>query len=157
MRSLNPFFDGSVWNSPRTTRTRPDPLPPPFTAHDEHDACGVGDKVELVHSRPLSKNKKWIVTEILKKERVYDHGELNRRKKELERGLGDGGVGATWSLGQAGGQVETRNDVSAKDDESDEESEKDPTRLGAAPTVIGVPTSPKYQQHRSWASSLWGH
>ena len=103
-----------------------------------------------MHSRPLSKNKKWIVTEILKKERVYDHGELNRRKKELERG-------ATWSLGQAGGQVETRNDVSAKDDESDEESEKDPTRLGAAPTVIGVPTSPKYQQHRSWASSLWGH
>ena len=43
-----------------------------YRSDREHDACGVGDKVAMVHSRPLSKNKKWVVTEILKKERVYD-------------------------------------------------------------------------------------
>ena len=36
-----------------------------FKAHDEQNACGVGDKVEIMETRPLSKDKRWRVIEIL--------------------------------------------------------------------------------------------
>ena len=38
-----------------------------FKAHDEQNACGVGDKVEIVETRPLSKDKRWRVTAIITK------------------------------------------------------------------------------------------
>jgi len=38
-----------------------------FYAHDEGNICGVGDRVRLVSSRPLSKLKRWTVSEVLKK------------------------------------------------------------------------------------------
>lgn len=38
-----------------------------FKAHDEQNACGVGDKVEIMETRPLSKDKRWRVTEIIAK------------------------------------------------------------------------------------------
>jgi small subunit ribosomal protein S17 len=38
-----------------------------FHAHDEKNACGVGDVVEIVSSRPLSRTKRWRVREILKR------------------------------------------------------------------------------------------
>jgi small subunit ribosomal protein S17 len=36
-----------------------------FKAHDEKNACQVGDLVKMVESRPLSREKRWVVTEIL--------------------------------------------------------------------------------------------
>ena len=36
-------------------------------AHDENNECGVGDKVEVMETRPLSKTKRWRVTEIIEK------------------------------------------------------------------------------------------
>lgn len=36
-------------------------------AHDENDSCRIGDKVRLMETRPLSKNKRWKVVEILEK------------------------------------------------------------------------------------------
>ena len=38
-----------------------------FKAHDEHNACGVGDKVEIMETRPLSRDKRWRVVEIIEK------------------------------------------------------------------------------------------
>jgi len=38
-----------------------------FAAHDEQNACQIGDKVMITESRPLSKTKKWRVSEILVK------------------------------------------------------------------------------------------
>lgn len=38
-----------------------------FKAHDEKNECGVGDKVEIMETRPLSKDKRWRVTQILSK------------------------------------------------------------------------------------------
>lgn len=38
-----------------------------FKAHDEHNQCKVGDVVEIIETRPLSKDKHWRVTEIVKK------------------------------------------------------------------------------------------
>jgi small subunit ribosomal protein S17 len=39
-----------------------------YKAHDEQNACKVGDKVVLVETRPLSKDKRWLVKEIIKRE-----------------------------------------------------------------------------------------
>ena len=36
-------------------------------AHDENNECGVGDRVEVMETRPLSKTKRWRVTEIIEK------------------------------------------------------------------------------------------
>ena len=38
-----------------------------FMAHDEANACGVGDQVRIIEHRPLSKRKRWKVTETLAK------------------------------------------------------------------------------------------
>ena len=36
-------------------------------AHDEQNACGVGDRVTLMETRPLSATKRWRIVEILEK------------------------------------------------------------------------------------------
>ena len=36
-------------------------------AHDEHNAAGVGDRVRLMETRPLSATKRWRLSEILEK------------------------------------------------------------------------------------------
>jgi small subunit ribosomal protein S17 len=36
-----------------------------FMAHDEENACHIGDLVRIVESRPLSRRKRWVVEEIL--------------------------------------------------------------------------------------------
>ena len=36
-------------------------------AHDENNACKVGDRVEVMETRPLSKDKRWRVVEIIEK------------------------------------------------------------------------------------------
>jgi small subunit ribosomal protein S17 len=38
-----------------------------FHAHDEENACGVGDTVTIMETRPLSKLKRWRLLEILEK------------------------------------------------------------------------------------------
>ena len=38
-----------------------------FMAHDEKDECGVGDLVRIMETRPLSKNKRWRVVEIIER------------------------------------------------------------------------------------------
>ncbi len=40
-----------------------------FKAHDEENACEIGDKVKIVETRPLSKEKRWRVVEILERAR----------------------------------------------------------------------------------------
>jgi small subunit ribosomal protein S17 len=38
-----------------------------FKAHDENNECKVGDIVRIEESRPLSKDKRWVVREILQR------------------------------------------------------------------------------------------
>ncbi len=38
-----------------------------FAAHDENNSCGIGDKVLITESRPLSKTKKWRVSRMVEK------------------------------------------------------------------------------------------
>ena len=36
-------------------------------AHDENNSCGIGDRVQIMETRPLSKDKNWRVVEIIEK------------------------------------------------------------------------------------------
>jgi small subunit ribosomal protein S17 len=40
-----------------------------YRAHDEKDECQVGDRVEIIESRPFSKTKTWAVVSVLEKAR----------------------------------------------------------------------------------------
>ena len=36
-------------------------------AHDEENSCGIGDKVQVMETRPLSRDKRWRLVEIIEK------------------------------------------------------------------------------------------
>lgn len=36
-------------------------------AHDEENQCGIGDKVKVMETRPLSKDKRWRLIEVIEK------------------------------------------------------------------------------------------
>ena len=36
-------------------------------AHDENNECGIGDRVRIMETRPLSKDKRWRLVEIIEK------------------------------------------------------------------------------------------
>ena len=36
-------------------------------AHDENNSCGIGDKVEIMETRPLSKEKRWRLVNLIEK------------------------------------------------------------------------------------------
>jgi small subunit ribosomal protein S17 len=38
-----------------------------FMVHDEKNICEVGDKVRIVSTKPLSKKKRWLISEIIQK------------------------------------------------------------------------------------------
>lgn len=38
-----------------------------FVAHDEENSCGIGDKVMITESRPLSRTKRWRISKIVEK------------------------------------------------------------------------------------------
>jgi small subunit ribosomal protein S17 len=40
-----------------------------FKAHDEENQCGIGDRVEIMETRPLSHDKRWRLVRIVEKAR----------------------------------------------------------------------------------------
>ena len=54
-RSKHPLYKKTVTKTKR------------LKAHDEENACGVGDKGRIVETRKLSKDKNWRVAEIVEK------------------------------------------------------------------------------------------
>jgi small subunit ribosomal protein S17 len=43
-----------------------------YMAHDPQNLCKVGDKVRIVESRPISKHKRWRVSEVIEKSHFED-------------------------------------------------------------------------------------
>ncbi len=57
-----------------------------YMAHDEGNACEIGDEVLIVESRPLSKHKRWVVQEILREDlsaRTMEVADLSGVDEEL--------------------------------------------------------------------------
>jgi len=40
-----------------------------FKAHDENNECNIGDRVKIMETRPLSREKRWRLVEIIEKAR----------------------------------------------------------------------------------------
>ena len=38
-----------------------------FKAHDEKNECGIGDKVKIMETRPISKDKRWRLIDVIEK------------------------------------------------------------------------------------------
>ena len=43
-----------------------------FMAHDENNECQIGDTVQIMEHRPISKEKRWIVTDIISRKEVLE-------------------------------------------------------------------------------------
>ncbi|MCF8082132.1 MAG: 30S ribosomal protein S17 [Deltaproteobacteria bacterium] len=41
-----------------------------YMAHDPQNKCVIGDKVRITESRPISKNKRWRVSELIEKSQI---------------------------------------------------------------------------------------
>ncbi len=54
-----------------------------YKAHDGTNACKIGDEVLITEARPVSKDKRWLVKEIIKKE------ELSAGEKEVGNDTGE--------------------------------------------------------------------
>ncbi len=52
-----------------------------FKAHDEKNECAAGDLVEIMETRPLSRDKRWRVVRIIGKGRISAH-ELPKKKED---------------------------------------------------------------------------
>lgn len=52
-------------------------------AHDEKNECKIGDKVMIVESRPLSRDKRWVVQQII------THDEKQEIKAGIDEGLAE--------------------------------------------------------------------
>ena len=43
-----------------------------YMAHDPQNSCGIGDKIRIVESRPISKRKRWAVSDIIEKGNIAE-------------------------------------------------------------------------------------
>ena len=43
-----------------------------LNAHDEKNECNVGDRVKVMETRPLSKDKRWRLVEVVEKAKIND-------------------------------------------------------------------------------------
>ncbi|CAI5981342.1 unnamed protein product [Closterium sp. NIES-65] len=73
-----------------------------FMAHDESNECAMGDQVRIESSRPLSKRKHWVVTEVLRKARIFNIEDTKRpavAAAAADVGAADAAAGATGGDG----------------------------------------------------------
>jgi small subunit ribosomal protein S17 len=56
-----------------------------YKAHDENNECQVGDKVRIVETRPLSREKRWRVAEIVAKGEVVEVSPEEITREDLEK------------------------------------------------------------------------
>jgi small subunit ribosomal protein S17 len=85
-----------------------------FMAHDENNDCEIGDEVVIVESRPISKNKRWAVQEILREDFSARTTEVSDLGDEIEE-----------ELVEAVEEVEENEDLDLADDEEDVDVDED--------------------------------
>src|SRR5690349_14942142 len=95
-----------------------------YMAHDEQNACALGDEVVMVESRPLSKNKRWVVEKILREDESKRAAVLDA-VASIPETIADAATGAAKAVAKAAKKaVEAVEDVfDGDDDEDDDENE----------------------------------
>ncbi|MBN1119907.1 MAG: 30S ribosomal protein S17 [Anaerolineae bacterium] len=89
-----------------------------FMAHDENNDCEIGDEVVIVESRPISKNKRWAVQEILREDFSARTTEVSDLGDEIEEEL----VEAVEEIEEAEEEAEDLEDA---DDDEDVDVDED--------------------------------
>ncbi len=85
-----------------------------FLAHDEANACEVGDRVQIIEHRPISKRKRWMVQETLSKSaRVRRENSVIQQESVLEVADNSGArkVACIRVLGGSGRRYATIGDI----------------------------------------------
>ena len=59
-----------------------------YKVHDPNNACKIGNKVKIVETRPLSKEKRWRVAEIVSKEEMAEARPEQKNDSELHETQG---------------------------------------------------------------------
>ncbi len=71
-----------------------------FKAHDEHNDARIGDTVRIEETRPLSKEKRWRLMEILKRAEQTIAPEIIEERLEQQEGLAPGAAGVGEGAGR---------------------------------------------------------
>lgn len=53
-----------------------------FKVHDEENTCAIGDLVEIIETRPISRDKRWRIVKVLGKAKVKAHERPKKREKK---------------------------------------------------------------------------
>lgn len=103
-----------------------------YMAHDETNACEIGDEVVMVESRPLSKNKRWVVERVLREDEskratVLDTvAAIPAAVVDAAEAVADVAKGAAKKVAKTAKKAaEKVGDVFDGDDDDDEEDEDD--------------------------------
>jgi small subunit ribosomal protein S17 len=83
-----------------------------YKVHDEKNECRVGDKVKMVETRPLSREKRWRVTEILAKGEVVEVTPEEITQEDLDKVIPEKKV--KEPAAEAKAEEETQKETKAK-------------------------------------------
>lgn len=96
-----------------------------FMAHDENNECEIGDEVVLVESRPLSKNKRWVVERVVREDASARTAALDVIAAVPEA-IADAAQSAAETIaGAVTGAVEAVKDVFDGDDDDEDDEDDD--------------------------------
>jgi small subunit ribosomal protein S17 len=89
-----------------------------YKAHDEKNECRVGDKVRIVETRPLSREKRWRVAEIVTKGEVVEISPEEITQEDLEKVIPEKKEKAAKAEAKPEAEAETK----AEEEETKEET-----------------------------------
>src|SRR5688572_29079573 len=96
-----------------------------YMAHDANNACKIGDEVVMVESRPLSKNKRWVVEQILRED-LSARATLIDAVAAVPEAVAEVVTGAAKTVAKAAKSVvEAVEDVFEGDDDDDDDDVDD--------------------------------
>jgi len=98
-----------------------------YKAHDEKNECQVGDKVRIVETRPLSKEKRWRVAEIVTKGEVVEISPEEITQEDLDKVMPEKKVKEAAAEVKAEAKEETKAEAEEKAEAETKEEEKEET------------------------------
>ena len=102
-----------------------------YKAHDEKNECRVGDKVRIVETRPLSREKRWRVAEIVAKGEVVEVSPEEITREDLEKVIPEKKVKEAEVKAEATEELKEEAEAKAETEAEAEEKAKKETKAEA--------------------------
>ena len=99
-----------------------------YKAHDEKNECRVGDKVRIVETRPLSREKRWRVAEIVTKGEVVEVSPEEITREDLEKVIPEKKVKEAEAKAEATEELKEEPEAKAETKAEAEEKAKKETK-----------------------------